>query len=325
MTNILALGWATDKAGFLEAAVAAATLAQITGQQATIISLDGVSADSRLSAVGLQLVEYCDPPISEDALPHTIANTIVSLANSGGADLLLISADGDGDAIAALVAGKLSACFVGGCVGAEVVEGELQFQRRMTGGKVIEVVRSPTSRTVVSVARGVFSRDATVAGTDLAPAPVHLEVAPTVDTVQRVESEAAEVTAGPQLETAHVVIAGGRGVGVDGFETLRALATQLDGAVGASRAAVDMGWMPHSLQVGQTGKTVTPDIYIAVGISGAPQHLAGMTGSRLIIAINSDEQAPIFDAAHVGVVGDFRKVIPALAKALETFSRIAAQ
>ena len=134
----------------------------------------------------------------------------------------------------------------------------------------------------------------------------------------RVKDRVSVQPQGPQLEGANIIVAGGRGLrGPEHFELLKQVAELLGGAVGATRAVVDAGWVPYSLQIGQTGKTVKPDLYIACGISGAVQHLAGMKSSKVIISINKDPEAPILQISDLGVVGDIFKVLPRLVEEIK--------
>jgi electron transfer flavoprotein alpha subunit len=127
-----------------------------------------------------------------------------------------------------------------------------------------------------------------------------------------------EASEGPKLEEALVVVTGGRGMGgPENFAILQELASLLGGAVGATRAVVDAGWMPYAMQVGQTGKTVKPNVYIACGVSGAMQHTVGMKGSKNIISVNKDEEAPIFKLSDLGIVGDVHKVVPQIIEAVK--------
>jgi electron transfer flavoprotein alpha subunit len=201
-----------------------------------------------------------------------------------------------------------------GCTAVALDGGRVTVARPCYGGNAREVVAIEVSPAVVTVRSGCadpLSADAGRSGEVIA-----LDFAPQVSrtrVVERHRESSAEVC----LEEARVVVAGGRGLnGPEGFDVLRELAAALGGAVGASRVPCDLGWCPHSMQIGLTGKTVTPDLYIAVGISGAGHHLAGCGGARSIVAINTDAEAPIFREAQFGLVGDFRELVPALTRAI---------
>jgi electron transfer flavoprotein alpha subunit len=225
--------------------------------------------------------------------------------------LILLADDALGKEVGPRLAARLDAAILTE-VTALAAEGEaVRLHRGMYGGRTVAVFEARR-----------FPVVATLKPRAVAPAPeqpgrtgeqeqMPLDLDGTLIRV-RVRERVAEEVRGARLETARVVVSGGRGLkGAEPFRQLEGLAQLLKGAVGASRAATDAGWVPASWQVGQTGKTVSPELYIAVGISGATQHLAGMSGSKTIVAINSDPDAPIFKMAHLGVVGDFKAVLPA--------------
>jgi len=246
------------------------------------------------------------------------AALLVKLVQEHRPEILLLGATTRGRDLAAAVAAELGTGLAADCTGLEVEPGTriLRATRPALGGNVLSTVVIPRHRPqVASVRPRVFelpAPDPARSGQVVrVPAVLPEEAIPTrVLEVVREEG-------GVNLTEARVIVSGGRGVGsAEGFRPLQELADLLGGAVGASRSAVDQGWISYPHQVGQTGVTVRPDLYIACGISGAIQHVAGMRTSRYIVAINKDPEAPIFQIADYGVVGDLKAIVPALTRAL---------
>ena len=225
--------------------------------------------------------------------------------------VLLLADDALGKEVGPRLAARLGAGILTE-VTAVAAEGEaVLFRRAMYGGRAVALFEATHFPVVATVKPRAIPPAPEQVGRAGEEQRVPLTLDPSLPRV-RVRERVAEEVRGARLETARVVVSGGRGLkGAGPFQQLQELAQLLKGAVGASRAATDAGWVPASWQVGQTGKTVSPELYIAVGISGATQHLAGMSGSKLIVAINIDPDAPIFKMAHLGVVGDFKAVLPA--------------
>ena len=191
----------------------------------------------------------------------------------------------------------------------------VETDHEIFGGSQIATASSSNGPFLVLIRPKSFAAEAAGGG---APSVDTLDLPDVGDSEAKIVESHVEEREGPQLGDAGVVVAGGRGLGSsEGYELVEKLAKQLGAATGATRAIVDAGWVPYAKQVGQTGKTVKPDVYIAVGISGAMQHLVGMKDAGTIIAINKDPDAPIFSVADLGIVGDVHKVLPQLIEALE--------
>jgi electron transfer flavoprotein alpha subunit len=247
-----------------------------------------------------------------DALNAAIRAAI----DASGADLILISNTPTGWDVAPRVAAGLDAGFTSDCFGIDVEDSQLVFRRRVFNGKLEARLTVASDKAVASVQPGATApfegtTDGSVTQLDVPLAADQLRT-------RFVETKAAEST-GVDLTKADVIVAGGRGVGAaEKFaEVIQPLADALGGGVGASRPVVDAGWVPHQHQVGSSGQVVQPKLYIAAGISGAIQHLVGMKSSNFIVAINKDADAPIFEVADLGVVGDLLEVIPALTAAIQ--------
>jgi electron transfer flavoprotein alpha subunit len=229
---------------------------------------------------------------------------------------IFMSATAMGKELAPRVAGKIDAGFALDCTDLKVENGEVIATRPVYAGKAFIRVKVNSERKIYTLRPNVFS----AGESDGKPAEVEkFEVNLTDDDFSVVAFETVASTKGKlDVTEADIVVSGGRGLKApENFKMIEELAEILDGAVGASRAVVDAGWRPHDEQVGQTGKTVSPKLYIAIGISGAIQHLAGMSSSKVIVAINKDKDAPIFQVADYGIAGDLFEVVPALIEELK--------
>ena len=235
-------------------------------------------------------------------------------AKAKGVDLVLVGATLNGRDLGARVAAKLGWAYAADCTDVTPKDGGVEAKRPMYAGKIRAVVKVPTPA-VVSVRAGAWTLPADVA----APSVTELEAGSADERLQFGRFEATASGGGRvTLAEARAVVSAGRGLkGPENWKLVEGLADALGAAVGASRAVTDAGWRPNEEQVGQTGKTVTPDLYVALGISGAIQHLAGMTSSKVIVAVNKDPDADIFKVADYGVVGDLFEFVPAFTEAVK--------
>jgi electron transfer flavoprotein alpha subunit len=241
---------------------------------------------------------------------------LVRLVEQHQPAIFLMGASSRGRELAPYVAARLGVGLAADCTEISADGGVLVAARPALAGNVVAQIAFPSPRRphMATLRRRAFSPPAPDAGRNGQVVVDHTALPEETIATRVVEAIAQASTV--SLANARVVVAGGRGVGgPEGFAPLRALADALGGALGASRATVDAGWIPYAHQVGQTGKTVQPDLYIAAGISGAIQHLAGMRTAKVIVAINKDPEAPIFKVATYGIVGDLFKIVPALTEA----------
>lgn len=267
-----------------------------------------------VGAHGAATVYVADDAALADPLPQPRVDVLASLVAAKGLETVLFASSVLAADVAAGLAARLGAGLNWGLVELRLDGGALiGVQPALQDSVYVEVGWQGTPR-IGLVRAGAFAP--AESGATPAVEPVPVEVAPWSAAARMLERAHVE-SEGPSIEDADVIVAGGRGLGgPEGFGMVEELAQALGGAVGATRAVVDAGWYPYSTQVGQTGKTVAPKLYIACGISGAIQHKVGMQGSGTIVAINKDRNAPIFDYCDLGVVGDVQQVVPKLTELL---------
>lgn len=270
------------------------------------------TAQSAQSYGADQVLVATDPALANYRLSAYSIGVKAAIAQSN-ATVFLTSSTIRGRELAAAVACELNAGFAPDVVDLKLADGALVAVRSIYSGNILTDITFASDLKVASVRPRSFpAPEAGSASGEIVALNLTLDESTLGETVTASQStDSGEIS----LTDAQIIVSGGRGVANDpakGFTLVAELATTLGAAMGASRAAVDAGYIPYKHQVGQTGKTVRPDLYIAAGISGAIQHLAGMGGSKLIVAINKDKDAPIFERAHYGIVGDLFEVLPAL-------------
>lgn len=238
-----------------------------------------------------------------DTLGANIVPALAQLVSKEGYEVVVLSATAVGTGIAGPLAARLGFPILSEVTGAS---SDLVIETSLYGSKAVARYEVESGPLVLTIKRSHF----TPAALDGTSKPIELPSGP-----QRMSllAEVEDERAGIPLEDAEVIVTGGRGIGAaENFSLLSDLATLLNGAVGASRGAVDEGWMPPGAQIGQTGTSVAPNVYFAVGVSGASQHLAGIANAKCVVAINKDSEANIFKRARFGLVGDYRRTVPAL-------------
>lgn len=300
----------------LEAVSAAGQLARAAGLElhAVLLSAQADGAERQLAGLGVTKLHVCEDPAFEHYTSDACTPVLAGLANAIDAKVIVGPASILGKEMCAALAGRLGAELAQDCVEAGW-DGGVRVLKPLYAGKILARMRITSSPAMLSMRPNVVP---VAPEGDAVPEVVSLEK-PALDL--RVAIKEAVRAAGDMVDLteAKVIVSGGRGLGgPEGWPMLKELCGVLNAALGASRAVVDAGWIDPGHQVGQTGKVVSPDLYIACGISGAIQHQAGMRTARTIVAINSDPDAPIFKICDYGIVGDLHKVVPLLTEEFKT-------
>jgi electron transfer flavoprotein alpha subunit len=315
MKNIIVFLEARDasslKRSSYEALTAAAQCAASTGATITGFAVNASAAALQTAGhYGVSTVVNASHALLSNYSSSAAAECLAQYAKNSGADCVIMSGNSTGREIAPRLSIKLSAGLLPDCVELRIENGAAVAMRPVYAGKARIAVKTTTAISVITLRPNVFtartSGSAAAAIQEFTPQLSDAHVRVRVESVTRNEGRL-------DVAEADIIVSGGRGLkGPEHFNLVEDLASTLGAAVGASRAVVDAGWRPHTEQVGQTGKTVSPSLYVACGISGAVQHLAGMSSSKVILAINKDKEAPIFKVADYGIVGDVFEVLPRL-------------
>jgi electron transfer flavoprotein alpha subunit len=291
------------------------TIARRLGEPSAVFIGDTIAqARNSLKQYGAEKVYVLDAPELTAALVAPKAEALAQLMERARPAAVLLTSSAEGKEIAGRLAVKTSSGLVTDAVDVEAgADGLVTTQSVFAGGYSVQA--RVTKGTPIITMKPNATTPQPVEGAAVEEA-VEVSVSEGASAARIVDRQPRQATGRPELAEASIVVSGGRGTGGN-FEPVEALADALGAAVGASRAAVDSGWYPHAYQVGQTGKTVSPQLYVATGISGAIQHRAGMQTSKTIVAVNKDEEAPIFELVDFGVVGDLHAVLPAVTEKIK--------
>jgi electron transfer flavoprotein alpha subunit len=286
------------------------TLARRFGEPAVVWTGPGAEeAKARLAEYGAAKIYVADDAAFDDYVVNPTAGLLAQLVAEKSPALVLVAGNGQGKEVAGRLAVKIDSGVLTDAVDLQPGEGGPVAEQSIFGGSTIVHSRVTKGTPIVAMRPNAVAPEPESGAAEIAAISLASE-ATGAKVTNRVVAERGER---PDLTEASIVVSGGRGTGgSEGFQVIEQLADSLGAAVGASRAVTDAGWYPHQFQVGQTGKTVSPQLYMAIGISGAIQHRAGMQTSKTIIAVNKDPEAPIFELADFGVVGDLFKVVPQL-------------
>jgi electron transfer flavoprotein alpha subunit len=283
---------------------------QLSGEVVALVIGDSVQAIAPvLGGYGAQKVLVAEESRLTHYAPTVYGKIVAEAARAQGADVVVMGATSLGKDLAPRVAVRLDAGLASDCTSLTVEGGEILATRPVFAGKALTQLKVTSSTKVYTLRPNVFSAGE---ASSSSAAVEKFSTALTDQDFSCVVKEVKQSSGKLDVAEANIIVTGGRGLkGPEGFGMIEDLAGVLGGAVGASRAVVDAGWRPHEEQVGQTGKTVSPSLYVAVAVSGAIQHLAGMSSSKYIVAVNKDKDAPIFGVATYGIVADAFEIIPA--------------
>jgi electron transfer flavoprotein alpha subunit len=287
--------------------------------EAVALGAGAKEAADTLGKHGAKLVHVNEDKAFDDYIAEPATDALAALHEQGAADLILFGFTTDSREVAGRLAARLGVGLISNAGDVVAKDGGFVAKVPYFGGAKLASMRANNKPAIVLIRPKSFEASEVGGSAEVKELAASIgEGSKRAHIIERVVEASEKV----KLEDARVVISGGRGMGgPDNFPLLEDLASALGGAVGASRAVVDAGWVPYSMQVGQTGKSVRPGVYIAVGISGAMQHTVGMKASKVIIAINKDAEAPIMKMADLGVVGDALKIVPALTAAVKAKKR----